>query len=400
MSASMNRIGEEAVDGADVGLDDDEFSAFDLALALAEQWKLLVAVPLLAGVLGLGYSYTIAPRFTASTQLLTPQEPVSTALAMAGGLGGAGASLGGLGALAGLKNPADKWVGLMGSRVVADAIVERFKLQQQYDLPYRFQAWQELGARTRISAGKDSLIDIEVDDESPERAVQLVSAYVEELQKLTQTLAVTEGAQRRQFFEQRLADARAGLTKAELALKQVGVRADVMKTQPEAAVAQLAQLQATVSALETKAAVLRGGMTEANPEFRATLLELASLREQLRRLENDRPTDAAGGSEYVERFREFKYHETLFEIFARQYEVARADEARTGTTAQIVDPVLLPEYKSSPKRGRMAIVSTLVSLVLCLVYVMASHQWRAFRQSPAGADKARALRRALRWRRA
>lgn len=394
----MNQVDQSV--SRDAGGDDEDMSAIDWLLTLAERWKLLVFMPLLVGVLALGYSFTIRPVFTASARLLTPQEPMSTATAMAGAVGGGGVALGGLGALAGLKNPADKWVGLLGSRTIADALVERFKLQEQYKTPYRFLAWQELANRTRITTGKDSLIDIEVDDEDPEAAARLVSGYVEELQKLALTLAVKEGADRRQFFGQRLADAKAGLTKAEVGLKQVGIRADVVKTQPEFAVAKLAQLQAIVAALETKVAVMRGAMTDNNPEFRIALLELSALRDQFKRAERDQPGgDNGSGSEYIERYRDFKYYETLFEQFARQYEAARADEARTGVTVQIVDPVLVPEYKSSPKRGRIAMLSTLVALGVCLAYVVAKHRWHSYRQTPEGDHKAQALKRALQWRR-
>ena len=46
---------------------------------------------------------------------------------------------------------------------------------------------------------------------------------------------------------------------------------------------------------------------------------------------------ARGGPDYVSKYREFKYQETLFELFARQYELARVDESREGALIQVVD---------------------------------------------------------------
>ena len=44
------------------------------------------------------------------------------------------------------------------------------------------------------------------------------------------------------------------------------------------------------------------------------------------------------GPDYLTKYREFKYQETLFELFARQYEIARVDESREGALIQVVDP--------------------------------------------------------------
>lgn len=376
------------------GPDRDEISFMDLALVLAEQWRLLVVLPLAAGLIALGISFLIAPTYTASTRLLTPQQTTSTAAAMLGAIGGAAA--GSLGNLAGLKNPADKWVGLLNSRVVADALVDRFDLQRLYDKEFRFLARQELAKNTRISAGKDGLILLEVDDHSPERAAQIVGAYVEELQKLTNTLAVSEAAQRRVFFEKQLTEARDNLTKAEIALKQGGIDAAVLKTSPEATVEQVARAQAAVAAQEVRVQVMRGSMTDGSPAVKQALLELESLRQQLRKVEQEQPGTALDASaQYVSRYRNFKYYETLFELFARQYELARADEARDGALVQVVDPVQVPEYKSRPKRAVIAVTTTAATLGTLLAFLFGERSLQRYRSSDTGRTKLRALRTAL-----
>lgn len=369
-------------------------SLFDVALILGHRARLLVVVPLLVGVITLGVSYLIPPMFTASTQLLPPQQQSSTAAALLGSLGGVAGVLGG--AAGAFKNPTDQWIALLKSRVVADAIVDRFKLVELYESDYRFQARDRLASRSRIAAARDGLITIEVEDHDPQRAADMTSAYIEELQRLTTTLAVTEAAQRRLFFQRQLAEAKENLVKAEIALKSGGISADVVKTSPTAAVSQLAQLQASISAQEVRLAAIRGRMTEQAPEYRQAELQLASLREQLRRVEQDQPGSGKGDSaEYVSRYREYKYFETLFDLFARQYEVARADEAREGAVVQVVDPVLVPEYKSSPKRARMAILATLFTFLLVAAWVLLRHSLRTMGSRPDGAAKLALLRTSL-----
>ena len=55
------------------------------------------------------------------------------------------------------------------------------------------------------------------------------------------------------------------------------------------------------------------------------------------------------GLAYVRKLRQVKYHDTLFDILARQYEVARLDEAKEGAPIQVVDAGSIPDRKSGPK---------------------------------------------------
>lgn len=372
--------------GTDAGSVSGRSSLIDVLLILSARLRLLLVLPLVVGVIALALTYLVKPVFTASTQLMLPQQSSSTAAALLGTLGGAAGALGG--GLAGIKNPSDQWIGLLRSRVVADAIIDRFKLREVYVAEFQFQARDQLAANTRIVAGRDGMIDLEVDDTSPERASQIVAAYVAELQRLSTSLAVTEAAQRRVFFQKQLAEAKDSLVKAEIALREGGITANVLKTSPEAAVTQLAQAQAALAAQEVKLSVMRGAMTGNNPEVRQAELELASLREQLKRAEQNQPGQARSeAAQYVARYRDFKYYETLFELFARQYELARADEAKDGALVQVVDPVEVPEYKSRPKRGLVAVLATAFAFVLTVVYLLSSDGLRRYRQRPEGAAK-------------
>lgn len=357
---------------------DEDVSAFDFIVLLLSHWRKLILLPLACSCLVLGLTYLIEPTYIASTRLLTPQQTASTAASVLGALGGAAPALSGF---TGLKNPSDKWVGLLKSRVIADSIVRKFSLAELYGTKFTFEAREALASRTNISAGKDSLITIEVEDTKPERAAQIVETYVEELQKLTNTLAVTEAAQRRLFFEKRLAEAQAGLVKAEISLRDGGIGSDLLKTRPEAAVEQIARMQAAVAAQEVRLQVLQGAMTSNNPEYQRAAIELGSLREQLKRAERDQPAAGTPKSieNYVVRYREFKYFETLYELFARQYELARADEAKDGALIQVVDPVLTPEYKSKPKRLMAALIGLFASFVLVVILILlnkAFGDWR------------------------
>ena len=350
--------------------------------------------PLAVGLLALGISFAIAPTFTATTRFLPPQQQQSAAAAMLQSLG----ALGGLaGAASGIKNPNDQFVSFLQSRTLQDTLVGRFKLMERYEAKFQEDARKTLSEKASISAGKDGLITVSVDDKDSAFAAELANAHVQELTLLLGRLAVTEAQQRRLFFEKQLADAKTKLTQAEQALQASGVNAGALKANPQAAVAGLAQLQASITVQEVKVASMRGYLTESAPDFRQALTELNALRAQLSQVQKAQPA-AEGSSDYVAQYRDFKYFETLFELFAKQYEVARVDESREGAVIQVVDVAQPPERKSKPKKAMIAVLATLASGFALLLFVFVRQALRNAAQDAESASKLNHLRAA--WARA
>ena len=369
----------------------NEVSLLDLVQIVADNIKLLTVGPLAVGVTALAISFAIPPTYTATTKFLPPQQQQSLAAGMLSSLG----ALGGLaGAAAGLKSPADQYLAYLKSDNVQDALIERFKLQERYDEKYKIDARKELSKNARISSGKDGLITVEVDDKDAKVSAELANAHVEELRRLLGQLAVTEAQQRRLFFEKQLNQTKDKLTQAEQALRSSGVDASALKSDPRAAVTAVAQLQAQVTAQEVKVASLRGYLTESAPDFKQAMTELGALRAQLNKLENAN-SKTGGDSDYTARYREFKYQETLFELFAKQYEIARVDEAREGAVIQVLDVAQTPEKKSKPKKALITILATLSSGFALLLYVFIRQGLRNAKRSSETAEKLARIRRSL-----
>ena len=326
--------------------EDDEISLLDLLQTIVDNLRLLVLGPLAVGIAALGISFLIPPTYTAKTQFLPPQQQQSAAAGLLQSLG----SLGGLaGAAAGLKNPGDQYIAYMKSNAVKDALIDRFKLMERYDEKYKDDARKELDKQARIASGKDGLISVEFDDKDPKFAAEVANAYVEELRTVLGRLAVTEAQQRRLFFEKQLLKAKENLTASEQALKATGISDSVLKSNPATAVAGIAALKAQITAQEVKVGAMRGYLAETAPDFRQAMTELANLRAQLAKQDKADDGNGAGQGDYISRYRDFKYHETLFELFAKQYELARVDEAREGAVIQVLDVAQPPEKKAKPK---------------------------------------------------
>jgi tyrosine-protein kinase Etk/Wzc len=369
----------------------DEISLLDLLQVIADNLRLLILGPLAVGVVALGISYLIKPTFTATTTFLPPQQQQSAAASMLQSLG----ALGGLAGAAGIKSPADQYVALTGSRSVRDALIEKFKLTERYEVRLVHDARKELEKNTRISTSKNGLIIVEVDDHEPPMAAAIANAYVEELSRLMARLALTEAQERRVFFEGQLKKSKEGLVAAETALKATGISESAVKASPTAAVGAVASLMAQVAAKEVQISAMRGYLMESAPEFQRAQAELGALRSQLSRTEKDTASNGAGG-DYVAKYRDFKYFETLFELMAKQFEIARIDESREGAVIQVVDKAIAPERKSKPKRGLVAVLATVAAGFVLLLYVFVRQALRNAQQNPNAAQKLDGVRAALR----
>ena len=354
--------------------EDDEsgMSIGEMVGVLREHLKLLVIAPLAAGLLALGITTLIAPTFTAVTTFMPPQQSQSSAASALASLG----SLAGLaGGAAGISSPGERYVALMQSVSVSDRIVDQFKLMDVYEAKFRVDARKSLATNVRIALGKkDGLITVEVDDKSQQRAADIANRYVDELRRMTGTLAVTEAQQRRAFFERQLQQSRDRLVQAQQALQSSGFNAGALKAEPKAAAEAYARIKAETTAAEVRLQVLSGSMADNTPEVRQQQTILTALRAQLARAEQ--ATDTSAGPDYVGRYREFKYQETLFELYARQFELARADESREGALIQVVDAATPPEKKSKPKRAITAVATTLIALLALMAFVLLRYSMR------------------------
>jgi tyrosine-protein kinase Etk/Wzc len=345
--------------------DNNEISMLELLHVIVDNSRLLILGPLVCGLAAFGISFAITPTFTAKTQFLPPQQQQSAAASMLASLG----ALGGLaGAATGIKSPADQYVSFMKSVSVQDALIERFKLNERYESKFKIDARLALNDRVRIASGKDGLISVEVEDKDPKFAANLANSHVEELRKLLSRLAVTEAQQRRIFFEKQLELTKEKLNEADFALKSSGINSSALKSSPSSAIEAVARLKASISVQEVKLGSMRNYLTESSPDLKQALSELSSLKAQLDKAEKEEPRVQVA-SDYISRYREYKYQEAMFELFAKQFELAKLDESREGAVIQILDEAEPPERKSKPKEVMIALVATLLSGFALLIFV-------------------------------
>ena len=387
-------------------------SLLDLLTWLGEGKKLILFVTLAAALAALAVAFIKPVIYTARATLLAPGTQQSSgsaaALAALGSLGGIGASLGG-------KSPDELYVGLLKSDTVQRALATRFDLYKRYKVETYEVLRKTLPEHIRISSDKKSgLISVEVDDEEAKFAADLANAHASEITKVMSRLAVSEAQLRRVFFENQLKDTKENLIKAERDLQRVQEKSGVivLDKQAEALITGAAQVRALIAEREVQMKVLRTSATEQNPEVIRMYSELRALRSELARMESSQ--GGRGGSavdmpvgklpevaiDYVRARRELKLQETILESMLRQFEIAKLDEAKEGTTLQTVDIALPPDRKSKPSRALIVLGGTMAALLLSSLFVVTRRYGAWSReQNPEGAAAWQGMRKAWAWRR-
>lgn len=400
------RPAESAVGGASY-----ESQMLDGLIVLARRGRLLLRTAAAAAGVAAVVALLMPNRYAATTKILPPQQSQSLAASMIGQLN----ALGPMAAMAqkdlGLKNPNDIYVGMLRSRTAEDALIRRFDLLVVYRDKKMSDAREDLEKASSIAVGKEGFVSISVEDKDPKRAPQIANAYVDELRKLTQDLAVTEAGQRRIFFERELELAKNNLADAEQALKETERETGIIQLdgQAKAIIESVVKLRALIAAKEVELHAMRLFSTEQNPDVLMGEQQLSGLRTQLILLEKQSggtghmPGNVQvpvgdvpeAGLQYIRKLRDLKYAETIFELLAKQYEAARLDEAKTAAVIQVLDPAIEPDRKSSPPRTAIVVIGTLLGFLGASGYAMGEAAFVRMPLDPRMKSRFEALHRLL-----
>ena len=379
----------------------------DVALVLAREWRWILVVSLAMLFIGGLTSFLLRPSFTASAIILPPQQqqPNMALLGQMGSLAG----LSGAGSI--FKNPGELYVGMLESRTIADRLIDNFHLKSLHNSSTLADARAKLKRQSTFEAAKNGLIVITVTDHDARLASDLANGYVDELYRLNSSLATSEAAQRRVFFDQELMSEKTELTNAENDLKKVEQETGVIQLsgQAQMIIQSIAQLRAEISSHEVEIQTLKTFATDQNPEVLRAEQEISSLKTQLTSQENSQRNQQPGdvvlsanqvpevAQEYARNLRDVRYHETLYDLLSKQYEAARLDEAKSVPLIQVVDRAVPPDKKSGPHRTLIALGAGGLGFLTACVWVLIRQGLRRMKHAPENSSRLEELRRTLRW---
>jgi tyrosine-protein kinase Etk/Wzc len=389
--------------------EDEQVSLLDLLIVLGQRKVFLIRSTLVVAVLAVIFCLVFPNRYTATASILPPQQNSSlgaTLLSQVGSLGSLGALAGGSLGLGSLKNPNDLAIALLKSRSVEEAMVQRFDLKKLYREKRMSDARKALEEHSDIESNvKDGLIRISVTDRDPRRAAEMTNAYVDEYKKFSANLAVTEASQRRLFFEQQLEQAKNKLGVAEEAMKTTEQTTGMIQldSQAKALIESVATLRAQVAAKEVQIRGMSLFATADNPDLLVAKEQLVELQRQLKQLggsqagvDSDlivpRGKLPQAGMDYIRKLRDVRYNELIFELLAKQFEIAKLDEAREGAVTQVVDSAVPPDRKSFPRLSIIGPAVTLSWLMLAILWVYFRHGMERAQDRPHDRERLQVLK--------
>jgi uncharacterized protein involved in exopolysaccharide biosynthesis len=288
-------------------------------------------------------------------------------------------------------------------------MIRRFNLMDRYRKKRMSDTRTAFEDRSTVILGaKDGLIRITVTDRDPNLAADMANGYVEEFRKQSANLAITEASQRRIFFQQQLLEANEGLATAEEAMKHTEQSTGVLQidSQAKALIESAAMLRAQIAAKEVQLQSMRSYATDDNPQMMLAQQQLIALKDQLAKLSGSTENSASdiivpkgnipqAGMEYIRKLRDVKYYETIMELIAKQFEMAKLDEARQGAIVQVADVALPPDKRSSPKRTLTVAVSLMIGFVVACGWCIFAEGYQRIKRDPSERRRIEALRAAF-----
>jgi len=384
-----------------------EVSLIDALTQLVRYKRLIAVVTGSATLLGLVYCLALPTLYTSTTKIMTPQQTQSSAALLMSQLTNSGAgSLAAATSGLGLKNPNDQYIGLLGSRPVADAIIRQFDLEAVYRSKDRTAARKTLANNTQLTTEKSGFLAVSVTDSDKQRAADIANAYTEQLRIVTKTLAVTEASQRRLFYEEQLKQAKDALVSAEVAFQQVQQEKGLVQldAQARSIIEGLAALRERVAIKRVEVQGLRSYATEKNPNLQLAESQLASLEAEQAHLEQRGQSPGAGGLglenvpsaglEYLRAQHELQYRQALYDMLMKEYDAAKLDEAKDAAIIQVVEPAIAPNQKSSPHRMLILISFAMVGFLASCALVRLLWWAKVLQSAPRIAKALENLKRA------
>jgi len=352
-------------------------------------------------------AFLIPARYESVTRLMPPDSQPGSGLGLLAAMAGsAGASLSGLGGIAGdllgMKSSGALFVGILNSDTAKDTLIDRFQLKKVYHDSKIEDARKDLAEYTDISEDRKSgIISIEVTDHDPKRAAAMAQAYVGELNRLVAEVSTSSARRERIFLEDRLQHVKGDLDTAarnfsDFASKNTAID---IPAQGKAMVEAAAALQGQLIAAQAELRGLQQIYTDNNVRVRSAEARVNELQSKLHEIggegtENELKNDNSLypsirklpllGVTYADLYRQTKIQETVYELLTQQYELAKVQEAKEIPTVKVLDDAMIPTKKSFPPRAVIVVLGTILGITMAMTWIIGRTRWESVEANDPG----------------
>lgn len=357
------------------------------------KWRRLIAIPVLVvGLATAAISFVVPKSWTARTTLLPPEEE-SDQVGLSALLGTALSSnlTGVVGATA-----SERLVTILGSKRVLGAVVDRFRLIEEYGAHNRDTAIEMLDDHVDEELAADGTLIIDVTASSSELAAEMANELAHQIDIVNRTRKSAQAKALREFLGERLQATETELRGAGLLLQRFQNKHGLvdLEAQTNATVEVVRTIVQELALIEVELSVLSQSLDSEHEERKLKELEVEALKEQLLEMRGDLDKKHEGalnsalktlgpplkalpqlGFEFAKLSLDVTLKEQIIGFLGAKYEEARYREALNTPTIQVLDRATPPEMRSAPRRTVMVVVAGTVSLVVGMIVAFALEYW-------------------------
>lgn len=370
--------------------DDPGVDLTELLVRFLAEWRTGVLVAVVVALLGIAKTYSLKAQYVAAASIL-PQGGSAPAASLAG--------------LFSTRTSGDVYIGLLGSRSVANTIIDRLDLMKTYGTHSRETAQKMLQASSAFLPGAGGLIVITVRDTNAQVATAIANAYTDALGDQEDRMNSSEAARQQRFFETQLARERQALVEAESALKQEQLSSGIiaLDTQTQIGLSTIAQTRAQISQLQLDLSTRLQSETEENPQVKVLRSQIAQLEGKEHTLEATNGVAGAGAApaagkipqlnlDYIRKQRDVSLHTGLVNSLSSSYEAARLNGEQSSPQYEVVDRAVVPEQRSWPPRADYLLLSCGAGIVAGIFAILLHLLARRIGSSPEQVAHLRTIR--------
>lgn len=351
-------------------------------------------------VIALGLVYALlAPRWYRATVTVVPVKQAKgggVASLLGGELGGLAA---GFEASVGVAEPS-RIAAVLESNAVTDEVIQKFDLRARYREKRLEDVRRQVWIHCSVQAlNRPNLVKLSCEDKDPNFVREMLAYFVEFGNQTFRRVNTTSAAEEVRYLEDRVMKLRKDADAAAERMQtfQEENRIVDMDTQAKAVVSALAGLNTQRISKQLELDFARSFASGDEASLRQLRSQLDVVNERLRSLENPLPEPSlsprkAGQSgaadsgifppalavpelraNYERLYRDRRFTEASLVFALERLESARAAEARTVSTFQVLDPPTLPEKHARPKRSVIVLAAAVLGLLasLCLEWLRA-----------------------------
>jgi tyrosine-protein kinase Etk/Wzc len=280
----------------------------------------------------------------------------------------------------------DRYLAILKSSTVLNAVIQKFDLVHVYDITsYPGEnTVKELLSNVEFKAEDEGNLTITVYDKDPQRAADMANYFVEMLNKTNTEMQVQNARGNRQFIEERYNKNLSDLSAAEDSLKAFQKKYGViaLPEQIEASIKAVAEITGQLAIKEVQANVYRRTQSADNPSVVAAQIEIDELRNKLSQMNSGVHVSKNEmnvfvpfgkmpdlGGEYIRRFRGVEIQYKILQFITPLFEQAKVEENRQTPSVLILDKAGPAERKAKPKVSLYTLLSFIISTGIALFLV-------------------------------